>query len=117
MITHDVAHLAHDAQLCRCQEVMQREADPCDIHRFGAVSQRLNEIAVVQPDWTGERLKSLVRQFQRRLANVSLLLEWARPRLNAASTSVVGPRPDLIAAPTFCYPFALRRSDTKDDGR
>jgi hypothetical protein len=70
MIAYDVAHLAHNAQLLGRQEVMQGEADPCDIRRLGAVLQCLNEIAVVQPDRTCERLKSLARQLQRRFANV-----------------------------------------------
>jgi hypothetical protein len=69
-IAHDAAHLTHHAQLFRGLEVMQREADPRDIHGLGPIAQGLNKIAAVQRDGTGERLKSLARQLQCRLGEV-----------------------------------------------
>ncbi len=69
-IAHDFAHFAHHVQFGRAHEVMEPEADPGDIHGLGPIVQRLNEIASVQGDWTGQRLESLTRQLQRRFAKV-----------------------------------------------
>ena len=41
--------------------------DPHDIHGLGPTAQRRDEIAMVEPDRTAKRLKSLARQIQRRL--------------------------------------------------
>jgi hypothetical protein len=70
LIAHDFAHFLHHVQFCRAHEVMEPEADPGDIYGLGSIVQRLNEIASVQGDWTGERLESLTRKLQRRLAKV-----------------------------------------------
>ena len=53
---------------------MQRQADPHDIHGLGPIAQRRDEIAMVEPDRTTKRLKSLARQIQRRLREVDPMI-------------------------------------------
>ena len=57
-----VVYLAHDGQLHGSLEMMQREADPRDIHRLGPILQRFDEIALVEHYWAAKRCQSVGRQ-------------------------------------------------------
>src|ERR1700757_3191014 len=73
-IAGDAADLTHQVQFRRGEEVVQRQADPCDIHALGPIARRRDEIAMVEADRTVKRLKSIARQIQRRVREVDPMI-------------------------------------------
>jgi hypothetical protein len=56
------------------EKVVQRETDPRDVHGFGPIAHRRDEIPVFERDRTVERLESLARQIKNRLGKVDSVI-------------------------------------------
>ena len=71
---------------------MQRESDPDDIRGLGIITQRFNEIALMERDGAGELFKRLGSQVEGRLREVNAVI-----RSNLRSSKCLNRRAGITA--------------------
>ena len=73
--------------------MVQRQTDPRDVNGFRPITQRRDEISVIECGRTVQRLESLARQIKRRLGEVdSVIVDHLRSleRIDSRSSVATG---------------------------